>query len=86
MRLNKGKIYTELFEYQQRFGGYTGKDLDNISRALGFDRRTLKRNVEKWSKTDPLFAELKYIGQRSISVTLEDIDLYSEQNLRVGQF
>ncbi len=29
MRLNKGKIYGHLFEYQQRFGGYTGKDLDN---------------------------------------------------------
>src|SRR4030066_1559646 len=79
MRLNKGKIYTDLFEYQQRFGGYTGRDLDEIARALGFNRRTLKRNVEKWSKTDPLFAELKYIGQRSISVTLEDIAIINQR-------
>jgi hypothetical protein len=79
MRLNKGKIYTNLFEYQQRFGGYTGKDLDNIARALGFNRRTLKRNVEKWSKTDPVFAELKYIGKRSISVTLEDIAIANQR-------
>ena len=79
MRLNKGKIYTHLFEYQQRFGGYTGKDLDNIARALGFNRRTLKRNVEKWSKTDSLFAELKYIGQRSFSVTLEDIAIVNQR-------
>ncbi len=79
MRQNKGKIYIHLFECQQRFGGYTGKDLDDIARVLGFNRRTLKRNVEKWSKTDPFFAELKYIGQRSIPVTLEDIAIVNQR-------
>ncbi|MCX9081204.1 MAG: hypothetical protein OIN83_03320 [Candidatus Methanoperedens sp.] len=32
MRQDKRKIYNQLLEYQQRFGGYTGKDLDEIAR------------------------------------------------------
>ena len=55
MRQDKKKIYNQLLEYQQRFGGYTGKDLDETARIFGLNKRTLKRNVEKWSKTDPLF-------------------------------
>ncbi len=79
MRKDKKKIYNHLFEYQQRFGGYTGKDLDEIARIFGFNRRTLKRNVEKWSKTDPHFAELKYIGKSSIPLTIEDITLLNQR-------
>lgn len=81
MRKDKKKIYNHLFEYQQRFGGYTGKDLDEIARVFGFDRRTLKRNVENWLKTDPLFSKLKYIGRRSIPITLEEITALN-QHLR----
>lgn len=47
MRQNKNKIYNLLFTCQQRFGGNTEKDLDDTARKLGFDRRTIKRNVEK---------------------------------------
>jgi hypothetical protein len=73
MKQDRKKIYNHLFEFQQRFGGYTGKDLDEIARILGLNKKTLKRHVEKWSKTDPLFSKIKYIGQRSISITLEEI-------------
>ena len=83
MRPNKEKIYGYLFAHQQRFGGYTGRDLDEIAGKMGFNRRTVKRNVEKWSKTDPRFAELKYIGQRSIPITLEDIAIVN-QHLKEG--
>jgi hypothetical protein len=40
--------------------------------------------VEKWTKTDSRFAELKYIGQHSISITLEDIarlNQYLKENI-----
>jgi len=50
-----------------------------VAGTLGFHRRTVKRNVEKWSKTDPRFAELKYIGQRSIPVTLEEIAILNQR-------
>jgi DNA-binding CsgD family transcriptional regulator len=53
MRSNKKKIYDYLFACQKRFGGYTGRDIDEIARIFGFSRRTVKRNVEKLSKTDP---------------------------------
>jgi len=79
MRPNKEKIYNHLFTCQQRFGGYTGRDLDEIARKQGFNRRTVKRNVEKWSKTDHRFAELKYIGQRSIPLTLEEIAILNQR-------
>ena len=69
MRQYKKKIYDHLLEYQQRFGGYTGKDLDEIARIFGLNKRTLKRYVEKWSKSDSLFSTLKYTGKRSVPLT-----------------
>jgi hypothetical protein len=41
MRPNKEKIYDYLFVCQQRFGGYTGKDLADIGKNLGFDIKTI---------------------------------------------
>jgi len=79
MRQETKKIYNHLLEYQQRFGGYTGKDLDETARIFGLNKRTLKRNVEKWSKNDPLFSKLRYIGQRSIPITLDEITLLNQR-------
>ncbi len=78
MRLNKEEIYNYLLACQKQFGGYTGKDIEEISHHSGFDRRTVKRSVEEWSRTDTRFAELKYISQHSISVTLEDIAILNQ--------
>jgi hypothetical protein len=79
MRPNKEKVYNYLFACHQRFGGYTGIDIDKLARTQGFNRKTVKRNVEKWSKTDPHFAELKYIGQSSIPVTLEEMAIRNQR-------
>jgi hypothetical protein len=57
MRPNKEKIYDYLFVCQQRFDGYTGKDLADIGKNLGFDIKTIRRNVEKWRKTDHFLSE-----------------------------
>jgi hypothetical protein len=35
--------------------------------------------VEKWSNTDPSFAELEYIGKHSIIITLEDIAIINQR-------
>ncbi len=79
MRQYKKKIYDHLLEYQQRFGGSTGKDLDEIARIFGLNKRTLKRYVEKWSKSDPLFSTLKYTGKRSVPLTLEEVTLLNQR-------
>ncbi len=79
MRQIKEEIYSHLYARQQQFGGYSGKDIEKIAKLFGFDRRTLKRNIEKWSKTDPLFAELKYTGRRSIPMTFEDIAILNKR-------
>jgi hypothetical protein len=79
MRQYKKKIYDHLLEYQQRFGGYTGKDLDEIARIFGLNKRTLKRYVEKWSKSDSLFSTLKYTGKRSVPLTLEEVTLLNQR-------
>ncbi len=78
MSLNKEIIYNYLFACDQRAGGYTGRDIDKISRILQLNRRTIKRKIEIWSKTDPRFAKLKYIGQHFITVTLEDHNFYNQ--------
>ncbi len=83
MRQIKEEIYSRLYAKQQQFGGYTGKDLNEIAILFEFDRRTLKRNLEKWSKTDPRFAELKYIDKGSIPINLEDIVIL---NLNIDNF
>ncbi len=78
MRQVKEKIYDHLYACQQQCGGYTGKDIEEIARHLDLNRKTIKRDLEKWIATDPLFAELKYIGKRSIPITLEDIAILNQ--------
>lgn len=78
MRLNKEEIYNYLFDCQKQFGGYTGNDIEKISHRTGFDRRTVKRSIDEWSRTDIRFAELKYISKHSVSVTLEDIAILNQ--------
>ncbi len=73
MNLKKEIIYNYLSECNKRVGGYTGKDIDKISKILRLNRRTVKRKIENWSKTDPRFSELKYIGQHLITVALERV-------------
>lgn len=78
MRLNKEEIYNYLFDCQKQFGGYTGNDIEQILHRIGFDRRTVKRSIDEWSRTDIRFTELKYISQHSVSVTLEDIAILNQ--------
>jgi hypothetical protein len=79
MRQEKKKIYNHLLKYQQQLGGYSGKDLDETARIFGINKRTLKRNVEKWSKNDPLFSKLKYTGKRSIPITFDEITFLNQR-------
>jgi hypothetical protein len=52
MRQEKKKIYNHLFKYQQQFCGYTGKDLDEIARIFGLNKRTLLFYViDNWIET-----------------------------------
>jgi hypothetical protein len=78
MRRVKEKIYDHLYACQQQCGGYTGKDIEEIARHLDLNRKTIKRDLEKWIATYPLFAKLKYIGKRSIPITLEDIAILNQ--------
>jgi hypothetical protein len=78
MNLKKEIIYNYLYECNKRVGGYTGKDIDKISKILRLNRRTVKRKIENWSEIDPRFSELKYSGQHLITVTLEDISILNQ--------
>ena len=88
MRRVKEKIYDYLYSCQQRCGGYTGKDIEELARHLDLNRKTIKRDLKKWITTDPLFAELKYIGKRSIPITLEEIAVLNQllsENITIGR-
>lgn len=78
MKLKKEIIYNYLSECNLRVGGYTGRDIEIISKILGLNRRTIKRYIENWSKRDPRFAELKYFGQHFITLTFEDIAILNQ--------
>jgi hypothetical protein len=78
MNLKKEIIYNYLSACNKRVGGYTGSDIGVISKILELNRKTVKRYIEKWSKTDPRFAELKYFGPNLITVTFEDIEILNQ--------
>ena len=54
MRQDKKKIYNHLLEYQKRYGGYTGKDLDETARIFGLNRGS-SNTAAFWGHTNPVY-------------------------------
>ena len=46
-----------------------------VAREIGIQVRSIRRSIEDWTRTDPRFAQLTYLGQRTIPLTLEEIQL-----------
>ena len=70
--VNKNTVYGHLKKFQEKAGGYTGNDIVKLAKELNVNRKTLNRNIEKWSETDTRFLDIKYLGKRYISLTLDE--------------
>jgi len=70
--VNKNTIYGHLKKFQEKAGGYTGNDIFKLAKEFNINRKTLNRNIEKWSETDTRFLDIKYLGKRYISLTLDE--------------
>ncbi|MBL7117784.1 MAG: hypothetical protein ISS94_03245 [Candidatus Syntrophoarchaeum sp.] len=66
-------IYSQLKEAQEKYGGYTGKDISAISRKINRQPKTVRRHIEKLREKDAAFSNFTYIGKQYIDLTLDEI-------------
>jgi hypothetical protein len=66
-------IYSQLKEAQEKYGGYTGKDIAAISREIYRKPGTVRRQIEKLREEDASFSNFTYIGKQYIGLTLDEI-------------
>ncbi len=72
MRINYDEVFDFLKQKQDEKGGYTGRDITELAKKLLVTRVGLKKRIYLWVQTDQNFAELKYLGQHPMIITLED--------------
>ena len=66
-------IYSQLKEAQEKYGGYTGKDISAISRKINRQPKIVRRHIEKLKETDAVFSNFTYIGKQYIDLTLDKL-------------
>jgi hypothetical protein len=69
----KESIYSQLKGAQEKYGGYTGKDIAILSRRINRKPGTVRRQIEKLIEEDASFSNFTYIGKRYIDLTLDEI-------------
>lgn len=69
----KEMIYSQLKEAQEKYGGYTGKDIATISRKISRQPKTVRRQIEKLREEYASFSNFTCIGKRYIDLTLDEI-------------
>ena len=67
----KEMIYSQLKEAQEKYGGYTEKDIATISRKISRQPKTVRRQIEKLREEYASFSNFTYIGKRYIDLTLD---------------
>jgi hypothetical protein len=72
MQINRELVFVFLKIKQDENGGYTGQDIAELAKKLSVSEWGLKKRIDFWTQTDPNFVKLKYLGKRSISMTLDD--------------
>jgi hypothetical protein len=78
MRINRDEVFDFLKQKQDEFGGYTGRDITELTKKLLVSRVGLRKRIDHWAHTDQTFAELRYLGQHPTTTTLEDIFLINQ--------
>jgi len=60
-------------------GGYTGNDIAKLAKNIPVSPQALRKRINYWTSTDPAFNQLTYLGQRTISITLDDFILIDQR-------
>jgi len=78
MQINRELVLVFLKIKQDENGGYTGQDIAELAKKLSVSEWGLKKRIDYWTQTDQNFAKLKYLGKRSISMTLDDFFIINQ--------
>jgi hypothetical protein len=72
MTIDANYVLERLSTQQIESGGYYGTDITKLSKELGVTPRGLRKQISTWKRSIKEFHNLKYLGQRPPSVTLEE--------------
>ena len=72
MAIDVNYVLERLSTQQIESGGYYGTNITKISKELGVTPRGLRKQISTWKRSIKEFHNLKYLGQRPPSVTLEE--------------
>jgi hypothetical protein len=72
MTIDVNYVLERLSTQQIESGGYYGTDITKLSKELGVTPRGLRKQISTWKRSIKEFHNLKYLGQRPPSVTLEE--------------
>jgi hypothetical protein len=72
MSIDMNNVLKRLSTRQIEYGGYYGTDVSKLSKELDVTPQGLRKQISKWKKSIKEFCNLKYLGQRPPSVTLDE--------------
>jgi hypothetical protein len=72
MAIGVNYVLERLSTRQIESGGYYGTDVTKLSKELGVTPRGLRKQISGWKRSIKEFHNLKYLGQRPPSVTLDE--------------
>jgi len=72
MAIDVNYVLERLSTRQIESGGYYGTDITKLSEELGVTPQGLRKQISKWKRNIKEFRDLRYLGQRPPSVTLDE--------------
>jgi hypothetical protein len=72
MAIDVNYVLERLSSQQIESGGYYGTDITKLSKELGVTPRGLRKQISTWKRSIKGFRDLRYLGQRPPSVTLDE--------------
>jgi hypothetical protein len=72
MAIDINYVLELLSTLQIESGGYYGTDITELSKELGVTPRGLRKQISNWKTSIKEFRNLRYLGKRPPSVTLDE--------------
>jgi len=72
MAIDVNYVLERLSTLQIESGGYYGTDVTKLSKELGVTPRGLRKQISEWKRSIKEFRDLRYLGKRPPSVTLNE--------------
>ena len=72
MAIDINYVLERLSTRQMESGGYYGSDITELSKEVGVTPQGLRKQISQWKRKIKEFRDLRYLGQRPPSVTLDE--------------